>query len=98
MNDREIKMSYEEYKETTKDILKDMFKMSKEDYEKGIEFINYIASYEDKIENLASEIIPDNKICGYYIIIEYCFKQIKNNDKNIQKGFSTEINKNKEQK
>lgn len=85
MNNREIKMSYEEYKETTKDILNDMFKMTKEDYEKGIEFINYIANYESKIENLASEIIPYNKICGYYFILEYCYKKIKENDTNLEK-------------
>lgn len=90
MNDREIKMSYEEYKETTKDILKDMFKMTKEDYEKGIEFINYIANYESKIENLASEIIPDNQISGYYIILEYCYKKIKENDTNLKNGFAKE--------
>ena len=77
MNDREIKMSYEEYKETTKDILKDMFK-TKEDY-------------ESKIENLASEIIPDNKICGYYIILEYCYKKIKENDTNLKNGFAKDL-------
>lgn len=87
MSDKKIEMSYEEYKETGKNVLKDMWKLSKEDYEKGIEFINKIISYENKIEDLALEIIPDNKIYGYYVILEYCLKKIKENDKNLEMGF-----------
>ena len=90
MSNGKIEMSYEEYKETGNNILKDIFNITKEDYEKGIEFINQIASYENKIEELASEIIPNNNICGYYVILEYCLKKIKENDKNLGTYFAKE--------
>ena len=77
MSNGKIEMSYEEYKETGKNILKDIFNMSKEDYEMGIGLINKIASYESKIEDLAFEIIPENKILRLLYNFRILFKENK---------------------
>ena len=84
-------------------------KIYKKDYEILLKCEKIEKRYKEKIDKLALQYmqefmksykIDENnfknynlQIIGYYEIIEYCLKKIKQNDKNLEYGFGTCANK-----
>lgn len=87
-NNKEI--SFEEYKEELKTLSKNVeehYKIeSKEAFKDFLNKIEYYKKFDEKIDNLAKEYNPDfDIILGYYAILDYCIKKIKDQDENFKK-------------
>lgn len=92
--EQEVTLNYEEYKS----IMKEAFKKtenkyivsSKKEFEEFMSRIKRIEEFEKKIDKLASEYIleTNNIVLGYYEILEYCLKKIRERDINLSYKFS----------
>lgn len=83
-------LTYEDFTKTAKNIFKDWSKdISKEDFNKIQEYSKKVVEYENKIDELALNYIidvPNKQLHGYYTILEYCLKKIKENDVKYNQG------------
>lgn len=87
--DKEI--TYEDYQKMSKDILENWSKdISKEQFNTLQEYLKKLKDFQNKIDELASNYVfdvPNKQLHGYYDIMEYCFKQIRDNDER----YNTEV-------
>lgn len=93
-------MSYEDFNNIKNNIIENIDnRLDKETYEKIMRIKKGEEDYEKKIDELANGYfvdIPNKNIFGYYKILEYCLKKIKENDKNLRMGFGNSLGIKKE--